>query len=197
MSLPVIDISSSSQVSVPSQSSLPSVSYLSSGSTGSNSSLASSESLLKQQQQQQLSLLGNNSSLNPIGSNAGGILQLSQTNSSVAAGNNSISGNSGSANVPSALLSLVQSVNVNSSNTIPNAANSTISSEGALMDLGLSAQHSSGACPVGSNKMFEQLLIAFANVAKHSVNPIVDALYDWRVHLECKPPISVREKMYV
>jgi hypothetical protein len=45
------------------------------------------------------------------------------------------------------------------------------------------------------NKAFEKLLAAFATVSKHSLNPTIEALYDWRVHLNTKPTQQVKDKV--
>lgn len=52
-----------------------------------------------------------------------------------------------------------------------------------------------GRRPDADNRIFEQLLAAFATVSKHSLNPTIEALYDWRVHLNCKPDKQMRDKV--
>lgn len=46
-----------------------------------------------------------------------------------------------------------------------------------------------------TNKALEQLLSAFATVAKHTLSTILEALYTWRVQIDATPPASVKEKL--
>lgn len=45
------------------------------------------------------------------------------------------------------------------------------------------------------HQVFEQLLASFVNVSKHSVDSIVEALYDWRVHFDLKLPQNILVKI--
>ncbi|EFC46366.1 predicted protein [Naegleria gruberi] len=46
-----------------------------------------------------------------------------------------------------------------------------------------------------SSQSFEQLLSAFSAISKHHLNSMIEALIDWRVHLDCTPTKMVKERI--
>ncbi|KAL9643542.1 hypothetical protein ABK040_010155 [Willaertia magna] len=45
------------------------------------------------------------------------------------------------------------------------------------------------------NQSFEQLLSAFATISKHHLNSLIEALIDWRKHLDCSPNKFIKERV--
>jgi hypothetical protein len=92
---------------------------------------------------------------------------------------------------------------VNTSNVTPMSPNNNIlstqstGSVNSITSVNTSSSESNvdPSRAVESNKALEQLLSAFATVSKHSINSIAEAMYDWRVHLDCKPSAHVRDKI--